>query len=112
MPSLPTRAVLIASVLILSGCSKPTIPTDVQPQEYAVYRAYLLRYAQDHPHEKHLFLFQSAGGLKATKEDVDREFGRCLSPNANKAFQTLGLAHSRLEPIALASSWRVVSVER
>jgi hypothetical protein len=84
----------------LIGCGRSGIPSSIQPDEYVVYHALLLRYAASNPqHRESQFVqrtvFQPSEFNNEIRERSDEEnYGyleRCMSKNAVTAFRKLGI---------------------
>jgi hypothetical protein len=76
--------------LALTGCSSG-IPSHVQPEEYAIYHAFLMHYAAKNPSEtEHLYTFnQVSGSTFLTGERQARRqgaYGKCITQEADDAF--------------------------
>jgi hypothetical protein len=78
-----------------AGCRRSgPFPIQVQPAEFAVYHAFILHYAENHPQdEQQLYVGNTASsGFLYGEADIPRTrkaFEECLSPKAHAAFVAL-----------------------
>jgi hypothetical protein len=99
-------------LVFLAGCNRSGIPTSVRPDEYAVYHAYLLRYATKNPEQRdHLYVYPITGeGVQLGEEERDYPayLERCMPRRAILAFRKIG--HHQMYPLddTTLKGWRIL----